>query len=418
MLKIQSPIKHKSKKGALAVGMKVGFFTIYGLLGWTVVLPLVGAKLVNDAVFGKRVTPLDITLTYDDFKDVMTRKEMSFMSGKNKLAGYHYTAKPIEGREQKRGKALVIVSHGIGCNMDGYLNRTEWFVKHGYEVFTFDMTGTCLSEGKGLRSLMQSKVDLHNAIEFVKTRKEFEGLPILVYGHSWSGYAVANMLNFGHPELTAVASLSGFNDTWGILRPHAARYVGSLAVMLKPWFKLLERIMYGKTASGNGVTGINAFGGPVLVAHSVDDPTVPIESSVYVHRDEIVNPNAEYMLYQDRGHTLSRPIAAEACINEDYAKNRKEAAFGKCDRENELRESDAGGEDSAVASAVDATAKNGGKSDSNKGMNIFQRNVNEHYQFSKKEVVFATDEEFMTMVDNFFERALERRAKAQEGDNA
>lgn len=418
MLKIQSPIKHKSKKGALAVGMKAGFFTIYGLLGWTVVLPLVGAKLVNDAVFGKRVTPLDITLTYDDFKDVMTRKEMSFMSGKNKLAGYHYTAKPIEGREPKRGKALVIVSHGIGCNMDGYLNRTEWFVKHGYEVFTFDMTGTCLSEGKGLRSLMQSKVDLHNTIEFVKTRKEFEGLPILVYGHSWSGYAAANMLNFGHPELTAVASLSGFNDTWGILRPHAARYVGSLAVMLKPWFKLLERIMYGKTASGNGVTGINAFGGPVLVAHSVDDPTVPIESSVYVHRDEIVNPNAEYMLYQDRGHTLSRPIAAEARINEDYAKNRKEAALGKCDRENELRESDSGGEDSAVASAVDATAKKVDKSDSYKGMNIFQRNVNEHYQFSKKKVIFATDEEFMTMVDNFFERALERRAKAQEGDNA
>lgn len=418
MLKIQSPIKHKSKKGALAVGMKVGFFTIYGLLGWTVVLPLVGAKLVNDAVFGKRVTPLDITLTYDDFKDVMTRTEMRFMSGKNKLAGYHYTAKPIEGQEQKRGKALVIVSHGIGCNMDGYLNRTEWFVKHGYEVFMFDMTGTCLSGGKGLRSLMQSKVDLHNAIEFVKTRKEFEGLPILVYGHSWSGYAAANTLNFGHPELTAVASLSGFNDTWGILRPHAARYVGSLAVMLKPWFKLLERIMYGKTASGNGVTGINAFGGPVLVAHSVDDPTVPIESSVYVHRDEIVNPNAEYMLYQDRGHTLSRPIAAEARINEDYAKNRKEAAFGKCDRENELRESDAGGEDSAVASAVDATAKNGGKSDSYKGMNIFQRNVNEHYQFSKKKVIFATDEEFMTMVGNFFERALERQAKAQEEDNA
>lgn len=418
MLKIQSPIKHKSKKGALAVGMKVGFFTIYGLLGWTVVLPLVGAKLVNDAVFGKRVTPLDITLTYDDFKDVMTRKEMSFMSGKNKLAGYHYTAKPIEGREPKRGKALVIVSHGIGCNMDGYLNRTEWFVKHGYEVFTFDMTGTCLSEGKGLRSLMQSKVDLHNAIEFVKTRKEFEGMPILVYGHSWSGYAAANMLNFGHPELTAVASLSGFNDTWGILRPHAARYVGSLAVMLKPWFKLLERIMYGKTASGNGVTGINAFGGPVLVAHSVDDPTVPIESSVYVHRDEIVNPNAEYMLYQDRGHTLSRPIAAEARINEDYAKNRKEAAFGKCDRENELRESDAGGEDSAVASAVDATAKKGDKSDNYKGMNIFQRNVNEHYQFSKEEVIFATDEEFMTMVGDFFEKALEGRAKVQEGDNA
>ena len=69
-------------------------------------------------------------------------------------------------------------------------------------------------------------------------------------------------------------------------------------------------------------------------------------------------------------------------------------------------------------STVDATVKKGDKSDSCKGMNIFQRNVNEHYQFSKKKVIFATDEEFMTMVGNFFERALERQAKAQEEDNA
>lgn len=382
MLNIQSPHRQRPKKGALAVGMKVGFFTIFGLLGWTVGLPLLGAKIVNDAVFGKRVTPLKNTLTYDDYKDVMDQTKMNFMSGKNMLAGCLYTAKAADGKPE-RGKALVIVSHGIGCNMDGYLNRTAWFVKHGYDVFTFDMTGTCLSQGKGLRSLMQSKVDLHNAIEFVKTRKEFEGMPILVYGHSWSGYAAANMLNYGHNELTAVASLSGFNDTWDITRHHASRYVGSLAVMLKPWSKLLERIMYGKDAKGDGVSGVNAYGGPVLIAHSVDDPTVPIESSVYVHRDEIVNRNAEYMLYPGKGHTLSRSIAAEACINSDYDEKSKDQA------------------------PYDP-----------KGVNIFQYNVDEHYRHSDKPVVFDTDEEFMNLVDDFFTRALERRAKAQEGDNA
>lgn len=382
MLNIQSPHRQRPKKGALAVGMKVGFFTIFGLLGWTVGLPLLGAKIVNDAVFGKRVTPLKNTLTYDDYKDVMDQTKMNFMSGKNMLAGCLYTAKAADGKPE-RGKALVIVSHGIGCNMDGYLNRTAWFVKHGYDVFTFDMTGTCLSQGKGLRSLMQSKVDLHNAIEFVKTRKEFEGMPILVYGHSWSGYAAANMLNYGHNELTAVASLSGFNDTWDITRHHASHYVGSLAAMLKPWSKLLERIMYGKDAKGDGVSGVNAYGGPVLIAHSVDDPTVPIESSVYVHRDEIVNRNAEYMLYPGKGHTLSRSIAAEARINSDYDEKSKDQV------------------------PYDP-----------KGVNIFQYNVDEHYRYSDKAVVFDTDEEFMNLVDDFFTRALERRAKAQEGDNA
>lgn len=382
MLNIQSPHRQRPKKGALAVGMKVGFFTIFGLLGWTVGLPLLGAKIVNDAVFGKRVTPLKNTLTYDDYKDVMDQTKMNFMSGKNMLAGCLYTAKAADGKPE-RGKALVIVSHGIGCNMDGYLNRTAWFVKHGYDVFTFDMTGTCLSQGKGLRSLMQSKVDLHNAIEFVKTRKEFEGMPILVYGHSWSGYAAANVLNYGHNELTAVASLSGFNDNWDITRHHASRYVGSLAAMLKPWSKLLERIMYGKDAKGDGVSGVNAYGGPVLIAHSVDDPTVPIESSVYVHRDEIVNRNAEYMLYPGKGHTLSRSIAAEARINSDY----------------------------------DEKSKNQKPYDP-KGVNIFQYNVDEHYRHSDTAVVFDTDEEFMNLVDDFFTRALERRAKAQEGDNA
>lgn len=367
MLKIQSPLKRKRKKGAVVACIKIGFFAVFVLLGWTVVLPLLGAMLINRTVYGKRVTPMRVTLTYDDYKDVMDRQEMRFCSGKNTLVGYRYTRKGGD-----RGKALVIVSHGIGCNMDGYLNRTAWFVARGYDVFTFDMTGTCRSGGKGLRGLTQSKIDLHRAIEFCESREEFAGMPVLVYGHSWSGFAAANVLNYGHDELAAVATLSGFNDPWGAMLPHAERYVGRMAAMLRPWSKLAEKLTFGKDASGDGVSGINSYKGPVLVAHSLDDPTVPIESSVYIRRDEIVNPRAEFILYEDRGHTLSRPVAAEKRIDSDYRAGKN-----------------------ALPS---------------KGVNIFQYNVDAHYQFSPKEVVFATDDEFMNAVDDFFTRALARRA--------
>lgn len=372
MIEVKTDVCLKPKKGAAVTAAKVGVLTVFGLLAWTVVLPLAAAAVLSKAVFGKRVTPMLNTVTYDDYKDRMDRQEMSFVSRGNRLAGCRYSAKG-----KGRGKALVLVCHGIGCNMDGYLNRTAWFVDKGYEVFTFDMTGTCRSEGDGLGGLMQSKIDLHNAINFCASRPEFEGLPILVYGHSWSGFAAANVLNYGHKELTAVATLSGFNDTWDIMKIHASRYVGKLAVLIKPWSRILELLKYGDDAKGDGVSGINAYGGPVLVAHSSDDSTVPINCSVYVHRDEIVNPNAEYILFTDRGHTLSRPVAAESRISEDYRNNRKGPLEAK-------------------------------------GANVFQYNVDDRYRFSDKKTVFAIDDAFMEQVDDFFTRALAARAERGE----
>ena len=150
-------VKKRKKKGIMPVIMRIGFFTAFFLLGWTVIIPYIAARAIYDAVFGTRVTPMCNTVTYDDYKDVMNRQRMDFYSGKNKLGAYLYTNK-----EGKKGKALVLVCHGIGCNMDGYLNRTQYFVRKGYDVFTFDMTGTCTSEGKNIYGLNQSKIDLHN----------------------------------------------------------------------------------------------------------------------------------------------------------------------------------------------------------------------------------------------------------------
>lgn len=362
--------KKRRKKGATTVLMKVAFFTVFVLLGWTIIIPYIAARVIYEAVFGSRVTPMCNTVTYDDYKDVMNRQKMDFYSGTNKLGAYLYTSK-----DGKKGKALVLVCHGIGCNMDGYLNRTQYFVRKGYDVFTFDMTGTCTSEGKSIYGLNQSKIDLHNALEFIKSQSRFKDMPVLVYGHSWSGYASANVLNYGHDELAGVATLSGFNNTWDTMYFHAQRYVGKLAKLLKPWNALVERVKFGKDAGGTGVSGINKYRGPVLVSHSKDDMTVPYSCSIMVHRDEITNPQAEFLLFEDRGHTMSRPREAEKQVNADLV--------GK-------------------TSEIVKTPK----------YNTFQYNVDIRYEYSTKETVFAIDDEFMDQVNDFFERCLQKRANA------
>lgn len=360
-------VKKRRKKGMIPVLMRIGFFTIFFLLGWTIVIPYIAAIIIYNSVFGTRVTPMCNTVTYDDYKDVMDRQRMDFYSGKNKLGAYLYTNK-----EGKKGKALVLVCHGIGCNMDGYLNRTQYFVRKGYDVFTFDMTGTCTSEGKNIYGLNQSKIDLHNALEFIRSQSRFKDMPVLIYGHSWSGYASANVLNYGHDDLAGVATLSGFNNTWDTMYFHAQRYVGKLAILYKPWNTLVEKVKFGKYAGGTGVSGINKFKGPVLISHSKDDPTVPYSCSVIAHRDEITNPKAEFMLFEDRGHTLSRPKEEEKKI--------AQSVVGK-------------------KTNIVKTAQ----------YNTFQYNVDIRYEFSDKESVFAIDDEFMDAVNAFFERCLAAR---------
>ena len=306
------------------------------------------------------------------YKRIATTKKRTYNDKKAKGLNY-YKVRAVR-KNGKKGKALVLVCHGIGCNMDGYLNRTQYFVRKGYDVFTFDMTGTCTSEGKNIKGLNQSKIDLHNALEFIRSQSRFKDMPVLIYGHSWSGYASANVLNYGHDDLAGVATLSGFNNTWDTMYFHAQRYVGKMAILYKPWNALVEKIKFGKFAGGTGVSGINKYNGPVLVSHSKDDPTVPYSCSIIAHRDEITNPRVEYLLFEDRGHTMSRPRKDEIKI--------AKSVEGKKSR-------------------IIKTAK----------YNMFQYNVDIRYEYSDKQTVFATDDKFMDMINAFFERCLEARTK-------
>lgn len=345
--------------------LRVAIVCIYILLGWTIVIPLIATACIYRAVFGGRSRELSKILSPSDYPDLQAQDVRFYHDN---LAGTFYT---LRGNTDPR--AVVIVGHGIGCSRNGYLNRSAYFARKGYVVFAFDMTGTADSKGKSLVGLVQSQIDMERAIEYVQT-SEYRNLPLLIYGHSWSGYGSATMLNRAPKGITAVVTLSGFDNSWDIMAMQGYRYAGKLILCIRPWMYLYQWMRFGKRAFYTGMGGVNAFDGPVLVSHSKDDPTVPFSISVAARQSECTNPQAEFLIFDDRGHTMSRSIAAEKQINADAKGKWYDTPRGKD--------------------------------------NLFRYNVEIHYAWSDVKTVYDTDEAFMDQVDAFYRRVLDAKKQA------
>ena len=293
----------------------------------------------------------------------LVEKEARFMSGKNELYGAFFSH---EGH--KPYKALMIVSHGIGCSHKNYLQVIDYFTRKDYLVFSFDMTGCCKSGGeKGMDGLQRAIIDIKHAILFASSSKEAEGLKTFVFGHSWSGYASACVLNDKEvrERVDALATLAGFNDFWGIMRDQGIKKCGKIVILAKPFAYIAALFKYGKYAWMTGIEGINKYDGPVYVAHSTDDKTVEYKLSIEGMKDKCKNPKAEFHEFTTKGHTLYRPYECERAI--DRAREGKERLKNVDD-------------------------------------NIFTYFMNDRYRFSPREDVFGLDEEYIGKVEEFFSR--------------
>ena len=114
------------------------------------------------------------------------REDVTFCSGKSKLTGRLYRTDSPKG--------ILILAHGMHSYADRYLDVTEFFVDHGWDVLAFNMTGTYSSEGRDTVGLAQMKLDVIAAIHYVQGNSELCELPIVLYGHSMGGYAVATAI--------------------------------------------------------------------------------------------------------------------------------------------------------------------------------------------------------------------------------
>ena len=265
--------------------------SLSGFSGMTVA----SAVIAYDACFPRYKRP-DYALypgnyCYDRVKNVLFREEFYFPSAKKKLRGYYY---PSTGN-----KGLVVVVHGFRAGSDDYLPLIEYVVKCGYNVFSYDCTGTYDSEGDSVVGMCQSLVDLDHTLDYIGKTEPYKEQPLFLIGHSWGGYAVASVLE-RKPNVRACACIAPMNNGYTVMLEKGEQYAGKLALIPKPIFNTYQRILFKDYVENNGVKGINSVNIPVLVAQGIDDKVITYNGqSIMAHREEITNPNVTY--YEGKG---------------------------------------------------------------------------------------------------------------------
>ena len=282
----------------------------------TVVLLLViallwaGALIAYDENFNQRFTSYEPKLLYLSDYDGLKRTQYQFTSNKKqKLTGYLYSSeKSTAGMAADTAKGIIITAHGFGGGgHNSYMDVINFFAEHGYLVFAYDATGNDESEGLGRRNgvggMPQGVIDLNYAISFVEESGNFPSLPIYLWGHSWGGYSVINVLNY-HPEVKAVAEVAGFNSSSGMFIAGGKEIAGNFIYSLMPFLYLHEFFKYGKYSFSTGVKGIRKTNARVAIIHGMKDSTVPVEYGYSVYYKNFKdNPRVTFMPYEEMNHS-------------------------------------------------------------------------------------------------------------------
>lgn len=284
----------KKKKMIIAVSCVTAALILIIFL----IAPFTISALIYDGVFGQRFETSERYRFYlDDFEGLKAdRCEFESYDGQT-LVGYRYY------KENDKPRGVVVIAHGFGGGgHNSYIDVAYYFTRNGYNVFAYDATGNDESGGKSVKGLPQGVKDLCRAIDFVKTVDELKNLPIMLFGHSWGGYSVCTALNF-HPEVKAVASISGFNRSSDLIKAQGIEMVGGVVKALMPYVNSIEKIRFGKYATATATDGFEKSQAGVFVVHSQDDTTVPIKYGYDIYYSEYAdNPRFKFVKYEDKGH--------------------------------------------------------------------------------------------------------------------
>jgi len=262
------------------------------------IIPFGISAIIYEGNFGDRYeTYTPMSRSIDEFEGLNLQR-YTFTSNKGQLlAGYKYY------RDLENIKGVVVIAHGLGGGgHNSYMDVADFFTSNEYVVFAYDATGNDESEGSSVKGIPQGLIDLDYAIQFVKQTPDFEGLPIMLFGHSWGGYSVGSVLNL-HPDVKAVVMVAGFNKSMDIIEEEGKRIAGDMINVLLPYISLYEKIKFGKFASYSCINGFENSDAGVMVIHSTDDDMISNKKSFDVFYDLYKdNSRFNFVKYEDRGH--------------------------------------------------------------------------------------------------------------------
>ncbi|WP_281654043.1 alpha/beta hydrolase family protein [Eggerthella sinensis] len=270
------------------------------------VVPFGISAYVYESNFGSRLqSAAFMERTADEFPGLSVR-EASFASDQGQtLASYLFTHADAGMDESGAGaKGVVVIAHGLGGGCNSYMDVADRFARSGYAVFAYDGTGNDRSEGDAVGGLPQAVIDLGHALDTVEQSDELGDLPIMLFGHSWGGYAVGSVL-VDHPEVSAVVSVAGFDTSAAMLESEGRQMAGDAINLLLPYLSLYEHLKFGAYADSSAVQGFASSSAHVLVLHSANDGTVPPATGVERYRAAFGDdPRFTFVEFEDRGHSF------------------------------------------------------------------------------------------------------------------
>ena len=284
--------KTKSKKKIILISI------ISVLLAIPLIILPVTTVIIYESIFGERYeTASWLEFSVDDYEGLQMERS-DFQSEDVTLAGYKYS------KPNQEVKGVVVISHGLGGGgHNTYMPFIDYFTSNGYYVFAYDTRGNDNSGGDSVGGLPQGIICLDNALHHVVAIEEYQDLPITLFGHSWGGYSVGNVLNM-HPDIKAAVIIAGFNESEDLLEYQGQQMAGAGVHILMPYLKLYERIKFGKEFTAvSALQGLEKTDAGIMVVHSKDDATVPTKYGYDKFYEAFGNSDRfEFVLYEDKGH--------------------------------------------------------------------------------------------------------------------
>ena len=297
-------MKKKTKKKIIIVSVETALLLLIIFL----IAPYTIGAILYNSVFGVRYQTTDYLKFYIEDFDWLNADRYEFTSNNNqKLVGYHYYS------DDSDSKAVIVMAHGLGGGHNTYMDVAYYFTQNGYDVFAYDSTGNDESDGDGINGIPQGVADLDFAIDFVQSIDKLSDLPVMLWGHSWGGYCVSAVLSY-HPEVKAIASIAGFNQSGDLIRAQGELMVGGFINFMMPYVNSIESLKCGDYSSVTALSGFASFECGVFIAHSSYDTTVPIGYGYDVYYEQYSDDSRfAFTKYDDRGHT--NILYSDAYIN-------------------------------------------------------------------------------------------------------
>ena len=204
-------------------------------------------------------------------------------------------------------KGLIVVFHGYGMSHGDYLPECEYFTRRGYLVLAFDGSGVGGSDGT-LRGLPQHVLDLQSCLRYIQSDPDLSGLPLLLYGHSWGGYAADCVGALEDFPICGIVSASAFYTSLSALAPHVRRHYGPLAPIPLLGVRLVQWLRFGALNGITAAKGLARQHCPVLITQSDDDRILPYEKNyMALYRCFRGDPRFTFLPLTGHDHNITTP---------------------------------------------------------------------------------------------------------------